>query len=158
MIPALIDLYESQAPAMNRWIAGLSREDLISHPVPGTWSIQQLVIHMLDSDLIATHRLRRILAEDNPLLIAYDETLLASKLPTDQTDIHLAAQIFELNRRFTAGFLRHVPARDFARTGIHNQRGKITATDLVTIYTHHVEHHEPFLVAKRQALGKPMGG
>ena len=33
-------------------IQGLDRADLLAFPVPGTWSIQQIVLHMMDSDLI----------------------------------------------------------------------------------------------------------
>jgi hypothetical protein len=43
-------------------------------PVPGTWSIQQIVLHMMDSDLIASDRMKRVIAEDRPTLIGYNET------------------------------------------------------------------------------------
>ena len=55
-------------------LAGLSTEELNSHPVPGTWSIQQILIHLMDTDLIACYRMKRIIAEDRPELDLYDET------------------------------------------------------------------------------------
>lgn len=152
----MIERYASQAGAMKRWIAGLSRADLLAHPVPGTWSIQNLVVHMLDSDLVATHRMRRIAAEECPLLIAYDETLFAKNINEEATDLSVVADLFELNRRFTAGFLRSLPTAALQRAGVHNQRGKVTLQQIIEIYVHHVDHHEPFLTAKRAALGKPM--
>jgi len=47
---------------------------LLAVPVPGTWSLQQIAIHMMDSDLIASDRMKRIASMDKPLLCGYDET------------------------------------------------------------------------------------
>jgi uncharacterized damage-inducible protein DinB len=152
----LIEKYANQADVLTRWTSGLSPAELTGFPVPGTWSIQQLVMHMLDSDLIATHRMRRIAAEEMPLLISYDETLFAKNLDYQHADVKLACDLFALNRKFTSAFLRQLPEASFARAGVHNQRGKVTIADFVQIYVHHVEHHEPFLIEKRRVLGKPM--
>ena len=74
----LIEAYAAGAREPERWTAGLSPSDLNAAPIPGKWSVQQCVLHVLDSDLIASHRMKRIIAEDNPLLIAYDETRFAA--------------------------------------------------------------------------------
>ena len=60
-------------------VRGLRREDLQAHPVPGKWSIQQVVIHLMDSDLVTTDRMKRVIAEDNPTLLAYDEEKFAAQ-------------------------------------------------------------------------------
>ena len=156
MNPADIDAYERQADVLARWTAGLTDADLDAHPVPGTWSVRQLVTHMLDSDLIATHRMRRIAAEDLPLLVSYDETRFGQTPATNAGGVKMAAELFALNRRWTAAFLRALPPEAFARAGIHTQRGTITLGETVPRYVDHVTHHESFLLAKRKALGKPL--
>src|SRR5688572_8589914 len=80
---AEIDRYEARAEVPGRAVAGLTREQLLAFPVPGTWSIQQIIVHLLESDLVATHRMRRIVAEDLPLVIGYDETRFAQVLSYD---------------------------------------------------------------------------
>lgn len=152
----LLETYARQAARPAQWIAGLSRDQLLAHPVPGTWSIQHLLVHVLDSDLIATHRMRRMAAEELPLLIAYDETLFARNLDYDRADPALVCDLFALNRRFTAQWLAGAPDAVFARQGVHNQRGKVSVADLLAVYVDHVTHHEKFLVEKRRALGKPL--
>ncbi len=57
MDSALIDEYERGGQLLAKSIAGLSREELTSHPIPGKWSIQEVVIHMQDSDSIAIDRM-----------------------------------------------------------------------------------------------------
>lgn len=153
---ALINAFEQGGHSLAAWTAGLAPADLTSHPVPSTWSIQQLCLHMLDSDLAASHRMRRIVAESTPLLIAYDETAFSNRLNYHTADIKQVADLFRLHRAFTAAWLRTVDPADFARPGVHNQRGKVTLAEWVGIYIDHLTHHEPFLLAKRQALGKPI--
>lgn len=149
----LISVFAQQASAPSDWAKGLSRQQLLATPVPGTWSMQTLLIHMLDSDLAATHRMRRIVAEETPLLIAYDETLFAQRCHYEQTDVAQACDLFARNRTFTASWLATLDASVFSRVGVHNQRGKVTLDDMVKIYVDHVTHHEKFAMQKRRALG-----
>lgn len=149
----LVDRYQAGAGALARWISGMSREQLLATPVSGTWSMQQLVVHMLESELAAVHRMRRIVAEDTPLLIAYDETLAAKNLEYDTADVAQVAQLFALLRAFTTSWLRTLDAAAFARQGVHNQRGKVSLATMVAMYAEHAEHHEKFANAKRVALG-----
>lgn len=149
----LIDRYEAGGDALKRWAAGLSREQMLATPVAGTWSMQHLVVHMLESELAAVHRMRRIVAEETPLLIAYDETLAARNLAYDKADVAQVAQLFAMLRAFTVAWLRTLDASAFARQGVHNQRGKVSLAAMVAMYAEHAEHHQTFANAKRLALG-----
>lgn len=153
---AVIEQYAKGAEEMTRAIGGLSREEMNAHPVAGTWSIQQIVMHMMDSDLIASDRMKRIIAEENPLIIGYDETRFAERLGYDQADAKTACQIFALNRQMTAAMLRALPDEAFNRSGVHNQAGKITLAQMVKGYHDHLQHHMKFLLQKRALLGKPL--
>lgn len=152
----LIERYAAEAGDLAKSIAGLSSDDLNAFPVPGTWSIQQIVIHMLDSDLIAADRMKRVIAEDNPLLLGYDETKFAQRLHCDKLAPQLACEVFAKNRQFTAEILRRCTDADFQRTGVHNERGKITLLDLLNTYVGHLQHHLKFVHDKRKLLGKPI--
>jgi len=151
-----IDRYESQSEALHHWIDGLSPADLDAHPVPGTWSMRQLVVHMLDSDLVYGHRMRKIVAEAKPLLMGYDETLWASTPALQGGDLKVLASIFDLHRRWMAGVLRALPAEAWQREGVHSERGIVTIGKLVSTMLGHVPHHETFVAAKRDKLGKPL--
>ena len=113
-------------------------------------TIDVLVRH---SDLASTHRMRRIVAEDCPLLVAYDENAFIARLPSDRADLGEVLDLFEANRRFTARWLRTLAPEAFARTGVHTQRGKVTLLEIVGIYSHHVDHHLAFVAEKRRNMG-----
>src|SRR5205085_2492073 len=96
--------------------------------------------HVLDSDLIASHRMKRIVAENAPLLISYDETLFAQKLGYEKMDAALACDLFRLNRELTAQMLRAQPEAAFDRFGIHSQSGKMTLRQCIEQYIKHLDH------------------
>ena len=82
----LIEQYAKGVGLVAESIKGLSREDFLATPVPGTWSIQQIVIHLMDSDLIASDRMKRVIAEENPAITAYNEAAFSQKLHYEKQD------------------------------------------------------------------------
>jgi hypothetical protein len=153
----LIEKYLAGASVPAEAIRGLTQAELNAFPVPGTWSIQQIIIHLMDSDLIGSDRMKRVAAENiPPQLIGYDETAFAKNLGYEKLDPAQACEVFRLNRLLTSAVLRNLPDSAFARHGMHSERGKETLADLVKDYAEHVDHHLKFIKEKRKLLGKPM--
>jgi hypothetical protein len=152
----LIEQYAAGADVPAKSIAGLERADLLAFPVPGTWSIQLIILHLMDSDLIASDRMKRVAAEERPTLIGYNETAFAKELGYEHLSARDAAEIFRLNRLMTAEILRRLPATAFQRVGNHNERGELTLEQLVAGYVEHVDHHLKFIREKRKLLSKPL--
>ena len=148
-----IALYAEGAAILRKAVHGVAPQELSTRIAPGTWSIQEVIVHMIDSDLAATHRMRRIAAEEMPLLVSYDEDAFIARLAAEKTDIAEALALFDANRTFTARWLGTLDSSAFARVGIHTQRGKVTLGEILAIYTHHLTHHMVFIDGKRKALG-----
>jgi hypothetical protein len=152
-----IERYAAGAPVPGEAIRGLSKAELNAFPVPGTWSIQQIIIHLMDSDLIGSDRMKRVAAENvPPQLIGYDETAFAKNLHYDKLDPVQACEVFRLNRLLTAAVLRNLPQTAFERHGMHSERGRETLAELVEGYADHLDHHMKFLKEKRKLLAKPL--
>lgn len=153
---ALIETYAIGGQKLANSIRGLTREDMLAFPVPGTWSIQQIVIHMKDSDLISVDRMQRIIAEDNPLLLGYNETKFANSLAYDQQSAEVAVTLFDLNRKEFVKVLKTLPDAAFQRRGIHNERGEVKLGGMIEHMIKHLDHHLKFIHEKRAKLGKPL--
>lgn len=151
-----IDRFVAGAPVLLSALEGLSPEDLLARPIEGTWSIQEIIVHLWDSDLVAADRMKRVIAENTPLLVNCDENLAVTKLGYDQTDVRLAADLFRLNRIYMGNLLRRQSDDAFARFGIHTLAGKKTLLDLVNGYADHLDGHMVHLRRKRELLGKPL--
>src|SRR5215204_4746950 len=93
----LIEHYSGGGEKLALAIRGLTREDLLCVPPAdanvGRWSIQQVVVHCMDSDLVSADRMKRMIAEDNPTLIGYDENKFAQNLFMDEQSAEDAVTI-----------------------------------------------------------------
>jgi len=157
---SIIEDYARGGETLALAIRGLTPEDLRCVPAAdanvGRWSIQQVVVHLADSDLIWTGRMKCIIAEENPTIIGYDESLFAANLHYDEQSAEDAIRLFDLNRTQFARVLRKLPDAAFARTGRHNERGRITLGESVKMMVEHLDHHVKFIRAKRAQMGKEM--
>lgn len=131
--------YAAQASVVLESIQGLSRDDLLARPVSGTWSIQQIVIHLLDSDLVGIERMKRVIAMDRPLLLSFDENLFAARLGYEGLDAFAAADAFRLNRILFTQVLKQQAPEVFERMGVHSETGLKSLRDLIVGFTNHVE-------------------
>lgn len=149
----LISRFEEGGGLLKYAVGGITAEQARERPGPGTWSIAELTAHMVDSDLVATDRMKRVIAEENPPLLAYDENAWIEKLRSDEMAIDESATLFDANRRWITKILRRCSEQDFARFGQHSERGKMTLAELLSTYVNHLDHHLKFLYAKRGNLG-----
>jgi uncharacterized damage-inducible protein DinB len=150
----LLNSYLSAAEKLRSSVKGLSPAQFNAKPVPGTWSIQQIVIHIMDADLIWTDRVKRVIAEENPKLIGYDETRFVAWLNYELWSVDEALTIFELNRKNFAKVLGVLPETAFARRGNHSERGEMKLSDMLPLIVSHVDHHLKFIHQKRAMVEK----
>jgi len=149
----LLDRYSAGGSLLVYATSGLTPEHETAPVGPGTWSIAQLVAHLLDSDLVLADRMKRVLAEDEPPLLAFDENRWIDRLDSQAMPIEEAVNLFSANRHWMSRILRKCTDADFGRTGIHSERGSQSLAALVTSAVSHVDHHLRFLFAKRATLG-----
>ena len=152
-LSALIDRYAAGGPLLAYAVSGLSREHELARPGPGAWSIAEVAIHLLDSDRVGADRMKRVIAEPEPTLLAYDENAWLERLGYQDLPVAEAVSLFTGNRLWMARLLRRVRPQDFARWGTHTERGRETLADLLVGYAEHLDHHLKFLYAKRANLG-----
>ena len=147
-----IERYDAGAAVPGEAVAGLTPEQLNSFPVPGTWSIQHIILHLMDTDLIAAYRMKRIIAEDRPVLDLYDETKFAARLYYDKADADKVCEVFRLNRQLTAGMLRQLPDDAFDRVAQHGEMGEMSLGRFLRLYIKHLDHHMRFIREKRELV------
>jgi hypothetical protein len=151
----LIDAYLAGPKTLRQAVAGMSREQLTAHPVPGKWSTLEVVCHVADFDPILADRMKRVIAEERPTLLGADENRFAAALAYHARDIDEELTIIERTRSQLARILRTLPDEALARVGVHNERGPRTLEQLLTTATNHIPHHAKFIAEKRRALGLP---
>ena len=157
----LIEHYARGGEKLALAVRGLTREDLLAPPPAddpnvGKWTIQQVVMHLADCEAVHADRIKRVIAEDNPTLLAFDENKWASALHYESQSAEDAVTLVELTRGQLGNVLRQLPAPAFERTGTHSVSGRKTLLDLVQGAVDHLEHHVRFIHRKREKMGKEM--
>jgi hypothetical protein len=155
-----IEEFEVAGRKLAKAIEGLEPKELLWSPAPslgvGKWSIQQIVFHLMDDELIWTARMKTVIAEDNPKIEIYDEAKLAARTFVEAEDASVAVKILDLNRRQFSIVLKNLPEAAFQRTGEHSSIGIFTVGQAVVWTNEHLDHHIRYIAMKREKFGKPL--
>lgn len=148
----LLKEYEQGADLLRAALNQVEEPELRLHPVPGKWSIQQVVCHLADFEPIYADRIKRVLVEDNPTLFGGDPDVFAAGLHYDQRSVPEELDLIVTVRKQIARILRHTDVEDFQRTGVHSESGPLTLETLLERITRHIPHHLKFVNDKIAAL------
>lgn len=136
----LVDQYETGYQLISEALAGIADDEWDTAEAPGEWTPRQVAHHLGDSEMTAAIRVRRLIAEDNPEIIGYDQEQFASRLyyarPVEPS---LAA--FKAAREATTPLLRSLTDEEWARSGTHNERGAFPVLLWLTDYANHAPDH-----------------
>ena len=149
---AAVESYLAGSENLRAAVADLSREQVVARPIPGRWSVLEVVCHLADTDANIAHRLKRVLSEDRPAFERVQPDLMRAALAYDARDIDEELAIFDLGRRQIARILKASPPEAWERVGVVGDRGDRTVGQMVNGAIEHVAHHLKFIVEKRHAL------
>jgi hypothetical protein len=124
---------------------------------PGKWSARQIVAHLADSELVGAHRLRLVIAQDNPTLTAFDQDAWTRNLDYARRKPKQSLETFRRIRAENYDLLKTLPAEVFDRVGTHTENGAVTLRSLVEGYAHHAENHARQLQEIRAAYKAAKG-
>jgi hypothetical protein len=138
----------------------------------GTWPVRVLLGHLADAEMVLSHRMRRAVAEDHPVLAVWDEnafidaniygTADPAAAPTldekgEPASNHMSAvggflAVVHTLRMWTADWLASLTPDQWERRALHPQAGPQSVRDIAGYSTWHLEHHSRFLKAKLDRL------
>ncbi|QRG66135.1 DinB family protein [Brevibacillus choshinensis] len=151
MSKELIAAYSNGYERLKEAIRTLSEEEMHYKPGHNKWSIHEIIVHLADAELVGIHRMKRVLAEDNPALTAYDQDAWANSLGYSGQDAGRSLELFGLMRSMMVPVLESVEGADWDRCGIHEEAGPLTLSQLLERYVHHVDGHLAQMERVREA-------
>jgi len=108
---------------------------------PGKWTLQQVLVHLSDTQTVLLERLRRLASSENPSLLAFDPDAWADKLFYGSRELNVAKLQFEAATRSILELARTLPESTDARTGTHSQSGTRSFAQILEMSATHTEHH-----------------
>jgi hypothetical protein len=136
----LVSRYRLGATALLETLARLPEEYMDRSTEADGWTPRMVAHHVADAELAGGVRLRRLLAEDSPRLQAYDQDDYARQLHYDRPlagSLALIAAVTESN----AELLESLSDEEWARGGVHEERGAYTVETWLNTYASHCQAH-----------------
>jgi hypothetical protein len=137
----LIRRYEQGPARLKSALAKVPPEAMKWRPAERKWSVHEVVCHLADSESNAALRIRYLAAEENPIIVGYDQARWARVLDYHAAPLEPALAVVESVRANTAALLKRLPERTWSATGKHTESGSYSAEDWLGIYAEHMEKH-----------------
>lgn len=157
--PEMINRYLAGIQTVRQAVSGMTAEQIKARPIAGKWSTLEVVCHLADFEPIYAERMKRTIADDNPLTCGGDQERFAATLAYDQRDLQEELGVIEATRRQMARILRTLPLEAFSRPSVYRHGYQPGCTEevrtlerLLTGITNHIDHHVKFIDEKRRAL------
>jgi hypothetical protein len=151
---ALIAQYKAGYDEVLKAIEGITAAEWESREGDGEWNAREIVHHLGDSEMNATARIRMLIADIDPVVMAYDERRWTDHLYTDRRPIEPSLAAFKAAREATAPLLDLMSDEDWTRPGKHSQRGDMTAETWLEWYGPHAHDHADQIRRARNAANR----
>lgn len=147
-----MDVLRGTPAAARQLTRDLTGAELHTPEAEGKWSVAQVLQHLADAELVWGYRMRRMLAEDRPLLRGYDQDVWASRLRYAEADPEPALNMFEALRVANLALLENATDEDLERRCVHEERGEETVAHVMRLFAGHDLVHRRQLTRIRAAL------
>jgi uncharacterized damage-inducible protein DinB len=137
-----------------RLVRGLSRAQLRRRPAPGKWSINEIVAHLSETELVGGYRIRAILGRNGTPIQAFDQDVWARAGRYQQRDTRRSLALFRALREANLALFRSLSPRQWKQYGMHSERGKETVAHIVRMFAGHDINHLAQIERIKKSVGK----
>jgi len=137
----LIERYKEGPNVVAQALEDITGNELDRRPARDDWTPREVVHHLADSEMTSAIRLRRLLAEDEPIIVGYDEAEFARRLFYGDRPIQAALDAFRASRQTTAEILERLTDDQWTRSGTHTESGPYGVETWLEIYAAHAHDH-----------------
>lgn len=149
----LIAQYKDGYAAVAEALLKITPAELDARPAPGRWTVREIVHHLADSETTSGIRLRQLLAEERPVIRAYDQEEYARRLHYERPH-QSSLDLFKSARAATGELLDCLEPADWLREGTHTESGRYTVETWLQIYAEHAHKHAKQIRVVRGAAQK----
>lgn len=137
----LVERLNAYVATLRNELAGLPDAVLSYRPREGGWSIKEVCGHLRDHAQFLHRRLYVMINLEEPRLEAYDQEALVRERNPQAAPIEELLAEFSAQRAETVGMLADLVHWNWARTGRHEELGRVSVRQLVDRALLHDETH-----------------
>lgn len=122
-------------------LSQMPREMWQFKPSPEVWSIQEIIVHIADSEANSYVRLRKCVAEPGETVMAYDGDQWARLLNYQEQESDIYLELFHWLRFINYRLIESLDEGAWSNTMQHPEFGTQTLDDWLTTYESHIPEH-----------------
>lgn len=143
----ILPMLEAQVPELRTFFSNVSESDAAILHNPYTWTIKQVVGHMIDTERIFAERLHHFASEDFQPIPGMDQDIYVAAYDYAKPTVQSLVDELLLCRQSTALLVRRLPPHAWDNRGIASDH-PITVRALAWILVGHINHHMT-IISKR---------
>jgi hypothetical protein len=147
---AMIERYRTGMADLEDALAGVSEEELDQPQPDGEWTVRQIVHHLADGEAMSYTRLRRLVADDEPVIHGYDEPVFAQRLHYDRP-IASSLAVTAAVREASLELMGVMTPAEWAKTGTHTEHPSYSVDFWLELYSEHPHDHADQIRRAREA-------
>jgi len=129
------------AGKLDHLIKGVSTARLRQRPAPEKWSVNEIIAHLADAEIVGGFRLRFILGSPGAPIVAYDQDKWVTSGHYDQRDPRKSVEQFSVLRQWNLALLKSLTPEQWKHYGMHSERGRESIEHMVRMFAGHDINH-----------------
>jgi len=134
---AYLDLHHHLVTA----IQGLTEEQLHWKERPESWSVTEVLTHLLDHNIVVSFRIRDVLASTTVQLPAFNQDNWVSGQKANESDPVEILEAYRALLGYNALLFGRLTPADLQKTGINHKGDTVSVVDITAGFIKHVHHH-----------------
>jgi hypothetical protein len=136
-----LKVLQSTPKNIARLVKGKPTSALSRPPAPGKWSVAEILAHLAEGEIVFAYRLRMIVSANGIPIQAYDQDIWQSHAGYLKKNPRKALDLFTELRNSNIAFLKSLLKEQWARFGIHAERGEESVGRMAELYAGHDVNH-----------------
>ncbi|MFZ0760729.1 MAG: DinB family protein [Candidatus Sulfotelmatobacter sp.] len=129
------------AKKLERLIKGVPAAKLRKRPAPGKWSVNEIVAHLADVEMVVGFRMRLILGAPGTPVAAFDQDAWVISGHYEKRDPRKSVEQFRVLREANLALLKSLTPEQWKHCGMHSERGQETIEHIVRMIAGHDLNH-----------------
>lgn len=130
-----IEILSSTISDLKQVLANLEASQLDQIP-SGSWSIKDVLQHLVDAEMVNGYRLRMALTAQQPLLPGFNQDLWVQRF-NDSRNSTVILEEWQHFRSFNLRLIYTITAEELEKVYVHEERGQETVADLLHLIAGH---------------------
>jgi len=136
----LVDILNADRAELNALFENLTDRDAVYRYAPGKWSIKEILVHCMDTEVIFNARALMFARGEKQSIPGYDHESYVKNSRADEKPLDELSQSWNLLRKNTLNMFGGFNETELTRIGYANGN-KMSVRSLIYIIPGHVLHH-----------------